>query len=502
MKADVCLILEGTYPFVTGGVSSWVNRLVTRLDDLTFSVLHLSPTKGAYPKGPRYELPPNVISVEEVYLQPDEENPPAPRGEDKDWAPVIRRFQRMMRHLREGRSGAFEQFFKAVNEEPDIPGLKRALLDSRAGWDVMLETYEAEAGEEGLLQFFWTWRFALLPLVNVLTAKLPDAHCYHTVCTGYAGILAAGARLRTGRPMALTEHGIYAKERRIDIQRAGWIPGDDVDHRIATREAPYFKRFWMRQFAMMSRVCYENADEIYTLYEGNKTLQVDDGADPARIHVVPNGIDLTRFRAPEGARDPQRPLTVGFIGRVCPIKDVRTLLRTARLVLDRMPDVRFRIMGPADEDPEYAQECHELAASLQLGDAVSFDGSVNVPAELPSIDVVVLSSISEAQPLVVLEAGACGVPTVATDVGSCAELLCGRTPEDRALGDGGRVVPIASPGPLADALVEVLGDHALRTQMGRTMQERVAAFYDERDMVARYGSIYRRLAGRLQGVEV
>ncbi len=494
-KADVCLILEGTYPFVTGGVSSWVHRLVTRIDDLTFSVLHLSPSRGAYPKGPKYELPPNLVGVREVYLQPEDEIERGAKADSRDWRPVIRRFQGMMRDLREGRSGAFDQFFQAVNEEEDILALKRALLDSPEGWEVMLETYKAEAGEEGLLQFFWTWRFALLPLVNVLTAKLPPARCYHTVCTGYAGILAAGAKLRMNRPMFLTEHGIYAKERRIDIQRASWIPGADVDSRVSMRDIPYFKQFWMRQFSMMSRVCYEHADEIYTLYEGNKVLQVDDGADPERVFVVPNGIDLSRFKVKPDTGRGSRPLTVGFIGRVCPIKDVRTLLRAARLVLDKMPDVRFRVMGPADEDPEYAEACVNMAASLRLGDHVTFDGSVNVIEELPKVDLCVLSSISEAQPLVILEGGAVGVPTVATDVGSCSELLFGRLPADQALGKGGRVVPIYSPGALSEALLEVLGDEELRRQMSRTMRARVETHYDEREMVRRYAEIYRRHAG-------
>ena len=489
MKADVCLILEGTYPFVTGGVSSWVNRLVNRLDDLTFCVLHLSPSRFAYPEGPRYKLPENCVGVREVYLQG--EGRPVGLGfrSSDHWRQLIQRFQRMMRDLRNDESGAFEAFFKAVNDEPDIEELKRALLASPEGWEVMLETYRDEAHEEGLLPFFWTWHFALMPLLNVLTADLPEARCYHTVCTGYAGILAAGARAKTGRPMILTEHGIYTKERRIDIQRAPWIP--DSPGMLGLREAPYFKRFWTRQFEMMGRTCYRYADEIYTLYEGNRQMQIRDGADPDRVIVVPNGIDLTRFGAGEPLQE-ERPFTVGFVGRVCPIKDVRTLLRAARLVLDEEPDVHFRIMGPYDEDPDYFEGCKDLAATLRLGDNVEFEGSVNVLEEFPRIDVCVLSSISEAQPLAVLEAGAFGLPSVATDVGSCSELLGGRVPEDKALGSGGIVVPIASPGALAEALLKVARDPELCRSMGDAMRARVRRFYDEKDMVERYGKIYRR----------
>ena len=415
------------------------------------------------------------------------------------WRQLIVRFQKMMRDLRNDESGAFEAFFKAINDEPDIEELKRALLASPEGWEVMLETYRDEAADEGLLPFFWTWHFALMPLLNVLTAELPEARCYHTVCTGYAGILAAGARAKTGRPMILTEHGIYTKERRIDIQRAPWIP--ESPGTLSLREAPYFKKFWTRQFEMMGRTCYRYADEIYTLYEGNREMQVRDGADPDKVIVVPNGIDLTRFGAGESVSE-DRPFTVGFVGRVCPIKDVRTLLRAARLVLDEMPDAHFRIMGPYDEDPEYFQDCKDLAATLRLGDNVKFEGSVNVLEEFPRIDVCVLSSISEAQPLALLEGGAFGVPTVATDVGSCRELLGGRIPEDQALGTGGLVVPIANPGALAEALLKVGRDPELRASMGEAMRTRVRRFYDERDMVQRYGEIYRRHVSTADPVEV
>ncbi len=83
----------------------------------------------------------------------------------------------------------------------------------------------------------------------------------------------------------------------------------------------------------------------------------------------------------------------------------------------------------------------------------------------------------------------------ATDVGCCSELLFGRLPADQALGKGGRVVPIYSPGALSEALLEVLGDEELRRQMSRTMRARVEAHYDEREMVRRYAEIYRRHAG-------
>ena len=114
-----------------------------------------------------------------------------------------------------------------------------------------------------------------------------------------------------------------------------------------------------------------------------------------------------------------------------------------------------------------------------------------VVEELPTLDVCVLSSISEAQPLVILEAGAVGVPIVATDVGSCSELLLGRTLEDKALGPGGLLTPIASPGETAKAILRMVNDPALRKEFGRNLRQRVHTFFDEVDMIRSYDELYR-----------
>ena len=66
----------------------------------------------------------------------------------------------------------------------------------------------------------------------------------------------------------------------------------------------------------------------------------------------------------EEARPPNDRFTVGFVGRVCPIKDVKTLVYASRLVAEEVPDLHVRVMGPMDEDPEYAQECKDLIELL------------------------------------------------------------------------------------------------------------------------------------------
>ena len=65
--ADVCLVLEGTYPYVSGGVSTWVHQIVTQLSDLKFAIIYIGAEKALTGK-PKYEVPDNVISLSEIHL--------------------------------------------------------------------------------------------------------------------------------------------------------------------------------------------------------------------------------------------------------------------------------------------------------------------------------------------------------------------------------------------------------------------------------------------------
>ncbi|MHC4940369.1 MAG: GT4 family glycosyltransferase PelF [Planctomycetota bacterium] len=489
-QADVCLVLEGTYPFVSGGVSSWVHRLTSDMPQHTFHILHISPKRDFYPKGPVYEMPENILGVQEVYLHDYVLNA---RGRPADLRSKVERFRSLVHDMQEGAQGSFANFLEALQSERGEGFSSFDLLQTWESWDVLVESYRKEAGDESFLNFFWTWRYAYLPLFNLLSAPIPPARVYHTISTGYAGMLAAGASIRFGRPMLLTEHGIYAKERRIEINRCDWIQDWDSGELVAERAPPYFRRYWIRQFEMMSRITYEYADEIFTLYTGNTLDQIADGADPEKIRVIPNGIDLERFgnaARVHDARPPNKRFTVCFLGRVCPIKDVITFINAMRLVADKVPDVHCRVLGPMDEDPEYADMCKRQVELLELENNVFFEGKVNVLEELPKVDVMVLTSISEAQPLVILEAGAIGIPSIATDVGSCSELLYGRGPEDRALGAGGLVTAMASPGETARAILELHDSPQLRERMRDSMRARVEKFYDQRDMVSAYDQIY------------
>jgi polysaccharide biosynthesis protein PelF len=116
---------------------------------------------------------------------------------------------------------------------------------------------------------------------------------------------------------------------------------------------------------------------------------------------------------------------VALIGRVVPIKDIKTFIRAIFIASRTLPDIQGWIVGPEEEDKAYALECRALVESLMLTDNVKFLGFQRIDEILPRVDLIALTSISEALPLVVLEGFAAGVPAITTDVGSCRQLIDG-----------------------------------------------------------------------------
>ena len=117
--------------------------------------------------------------------------------------------------------------------------------------------------------------------------------------------------------MILTEHGIYTKERRIEIYSADWIHHVENDDLVVDDEPPYFRQFWNRHFEVMGGCCYAQADHIFTLFGQNRQAQVADGADPAKIAIIPNGVNVAALTAAGiiGPIVPQlavSPVVIGF----------------------------------------------------------------------------------------------------------------------------------------------------------------------------------------------
>jgi glycosyltransferase involved in cell wall biosynthesis len=481
--ADVCLIVEGAYPFVTGGVSSWLHDLVKAQKHLTFQLVAISA--DATPKPLRYDLPTNILGMTEIPLH----QPQTKAHGGAAVAQLIGEIEQPLTALLAG--GTFDDLREivAILRRHGGRATRPVLLNSEPAFAMVQRMYERTAPGTSFLNYFWSWRALVGGLYSALLAPLPDARVYHAISTGYAGLVMACAVLKTGRPGLLTEHGIYTNERRIEIAMADWLV-DNLPPSLGTEERRRDLRdVWTVAFQAYSRACYEASSCITTLYAENQVLQRRDGAPAERLQVIPNGIDYEHFSSIP--RDPgARPPTVALIGRVVPIKDVKTYIRAVALLRHMIPGVQALLMGPTDEDPAYLRECEVLVEQFGLEGTFVFTGRVNIADYLGKIDVIVLTSISEAQPLVLLEAGAAGVPSVATNVGSCREILEGRPDEDPRLGPGGFVVPLADPRAVATALADLLRDPALHGRCARAIKRRAEIYYNKTVVDRIYRDLY------------
>lgn len=489
---DVCLIVEGTYPYVRGGVSSWIHSLVTGIQDITFSILMVSADRHQKHEM-KYQLPPNVRTFAEVYIHEavNDAGPSCPaKARARAWE-TMKAF-----HLKEGheRRSLGPEMLRAAG----VPGHQALSFQdafySREAWDFLVERYREKADGTSFIDYFWTWRSIHAPLFQTAIAEIPPARVYHPVSTGYAGLLGVLGKLRYRRPLVLTEHGLYVRERVIDIARAEWIHEEPVRVRAVRPEGNPLKQMWTGFFTTLGELTYDAADEIIALFGDNMTLQQQLGASPKKTRVIPNGVEVEQYAPLRSQRKPEgsRPLRVGFVGRVVPIKDVKTLLKACAKVHRSLPDVEFWVVGPTDENVPYFEECKELCALLGLAEKLRFTGPQDVKKIYPELDVMVLTSISEGQPLSILEAACAGVPTVATDVGSCRELLEGRTNEDRALGVGGLVTGVGAPDQTAAAILKILNDLPLRQRMSEAGVKRTEQFYRQSMVIDRYRELYRR----------
>jgi len=294
--------------------------------------------------------------------------------------------------------------------------------------------------------------------------------------------------------LLFTEHGIYVKERKIEISQAEWVYRREDERMRIESKLGAFQTFWIRMFEQLGRLCYDYSSAIYTLYEGNRQLEIQEGADPDKIRIIPNGISLDNFLGLKPADhnyQGQTEFAIGFVGRVVPIKDVKTFLRAIKIVAGKIENLKVYIMGPTEEDKEYYEECVNLVRLLHLEKVVEFTGKVKVTDYLPTLDLIVLTSISEAQPLVIMEANCAGVPAVASDVGSCRELLEGRSVADQALGPSGIVTKVADPVSTGEAILKILTSPILRQRMSRAGIERVKTYYKESDLNETYLNIYK-----------
>ena len=468
----ICIISEGCYPYTVGGVSGWVHSMIQTFPKQEFVLLSIIANREQSGKF-AYRLPENVTEVHEVYL------------EDLDW-------------------GSANKGHKSRLTNREYHALRSLLLDQDVEWSALFDyfrdndvsinqllmgedfyhavedCYNLQYPDIVFSDFLWTMRSMYLPLFLALSMEIPKADVYHAVSTGYAGIVGSMGKHFYKSQFILSEHGIYTREREEELIKADWVQRT-------------YKNIWIRQFKKMSKVAYDTADVVTGLYEHACELQQELGCDKNKTIITPNGIDYKKFENLPTVKPENRGfINVTAILRVAPIKDVKTMIQAFAYAKKRSPRLKLWIMGPYDEEPEYAAECFKMAEQLELSD-IEFTGRINVTDYLGWMDMTILTSISEGQPLTILESFAAYVPVIATDVGNCRGLLYG---EDDDLGKAGILTHIMNIEEIANAMVYMAENPEERRRMAKVGYRRLIRKYKIEDMKKTYEGIYRKAAER------
>lgn len=457
----VCLILEGTYPYVPGGVSSWAHQLIQSLPDTEFFLLTLSAKAE---QKTAYKIPNNVVGMSD-FLLTDTKRRARVTGK------MSGRTEEAILALFRGLDGDQEvDYPELLTTLSDEKGLATKVLRSRDFWSYLVEKHRRLNPYYSFAEFFWTWINSRAILLRLFDVPIPEADLYHSLCTGYAGFVASRARACLGKPYMLTEHGIYHRERSIEVDASAELRGQHRDE-------------WRKLFFGLSELSYRSADQVITLFEANRRLELALGAPPERSVVIPNGIDIARYTAVE--RKPRDGFHVGLVGRVVPIKDIKTFITVAHIVHSEIPESVFYCVGPTDEDPEYYAECRSLIAALGLEEVCLLTGPQDVRDYYAFLDLLVLTSLSEAQPLVILEAQAAGVPVVSTKVGDVPDLL---ERQDRF------IAPPKDARGIAERIINVYRDRENVDAWVVRRRQTIVERYDRKTIFDRYGRLYRQFS--------
>ncbi len=242
--------------------------------------------------------------------------------------------------------------------------------------------------------------------------------------------------------------------------------------------------------ALNTKTCFLLANKIIAVSEAVRKHLLRQGVPPGRIDVVYNGVNLSRFVPPgnlsaakrEVSISPNR-LVVGVVAHLTKKKGHAWFLKAAAQVYRRAPRAYFLLVGDGQE----RRALEEQARELSIAPEVRFAGfQPDIIPWMAAMDVVVLPSIAmEGLPRALLEAGAMEKPVIATPIGGSPEVV--------AHGKTGFVVPTNDIAALAEAMLQLLDDEALRRRMGCAGRRRISEHYTEEGMVVNTEKVYERL---------
>lgn len=485
-KYNVLLILEGTYPYNGGGVSTWSHMLCNEVKNANYILYSINAQLESKSKYPLSENVKNVIQVplwsplepqELVYygkhfftIVDDKENI-AEREISEEFVPI---FRRMITNIYSDvrKAADFDDIIFRMWQFFQKHDYKKT-MQSMAVWrtfcdlvkDLSQNTKEDATLNDLTFGMRWIYRF-LIPL----SIDVPKADISHLTISGFPVIPALILKYKYNTPIIATEHGVFIRERLLAINSSEY--------------SFFLKKLLIKFSESITELVYYKADLILSVNKFNMIWEKMYGANPKILEVIYNGIDHNLFVPSERIKNKGIP-TVVAAARVFDLKDIITMIKSCKVVTKQIPDVQFLVYGDNQAVPEYTKECEKLIQVLGLQNNFKLAGFHTKPHELfCEGDISILTSISEGFPYTVLESMSCGIPVVATDVGGVTEALdenCGFICKPKDFEDIGNKV------------IELLKNEDLRKRMGHNARRKIEENFTIGKFIKEYEEAYERV---------
>ena len=484
-KHDVLLILEGTYPYNGGGVSTWAHILCNEIKNANFTLYSIN---ASYEANSKYELSKNVKKTIQVpQWAPLEPKELIDYGK-KYYKLVYKKKYNDEKIIDEQFIPLFASFLKNISQPESDPAeldiiihdiwkffqqhdYKKTMQRQKV-WETFYEISKKELqsdfdNQTTLYDFTeglrWIYRF-LIPI----TIKVPKCDISHITLAGFPILPALVLKYKFGTPIIVTEHGVFIRERLLAINAAEY--------------SFFLKKLLIRFSEAITRLVYYKADLILSVNKFNMTWEKLYGADPSKIKIIYNGIDHLLFSPRPKPEHLKNIPTVVAAARVFDLKDIITMIKSCQVVREKIPNVRYIVYGDNNAVPEYTAECNLLIKELGLEDNFIF-GGINTNPHLLFCegDISILTSISEGFPYTVIESMSCAIPVVATDVGGVAEALdenCGFICKPKDYNE------------IGNRVIELLQNDELRIQKGVNAREKVIANFTIGTFISEYEKAY------------
>jgi glycosyltransferase involved in cell wall biosynthesis len=491
-KHNILLILEGTYPYNGGGVSTWSHMLCNEVKNANFSLYSINAN---YELKPKYELGENVKNVIQVPLW----SPLEPqeminygkkfhkivrvkeKSDDKDVTEIfIPIFKRLIKSIYSDTRVAsdFDVIMFLMWEYFQTHDYKKTMLHEQV-WitfcslvkEMIYKDNEKATLYDLTLGMRWIYRF-LIPI----SIDVPKVDISHLTISGFPVIPALVLKYKYDTPIIATEHGVFIRERLIAIN---------------TSEYSFFlKKLLIRFSESITELVYYKADAILSVNKFNMSWEKMYGANPKKIDVIYNGVDHELFAPSPKPEKFKNVPTVVAAARIFELKDIVTMIKSCSEAKKSIPSIQYLVYGDNNAVPEYTKECNDLIAQLGLEENFKLAGYHAKPHQLfCEGDISILTSISEGFPYTVIESMSCGIPVVATDVGGVSEALdssCGFIckPKD--------YIEIGS------RVVELLQNEELRLQMGKNARQKVIDNFTIDKFIKGYENAYEKVIAQKQ----